>query len=607
MRRLLPLALTAGFAAWNFWPAVDSIPGWGTDPLLSLWTLELVWHRLSTLGPLRMFSLPFWSAPLYGGAALGLAYSENELYAALCWWPIRLATGNGAVTMGIAAMLLTLAAFACAAGFLHALGMRKLCFWGGAVFACCGWIQTQYTHHQNLCIFLLPLAFWAWAAFAQRPDFVRALLCGVAFGWIGGWNLHFQVFAGACLGVLILWNWRALPRPQLFALCACAFVLQAPIAAKYLSLSATLGSYHSLQTYGATWLSLLGSGSRPRLLLPSADVGVEAAGYLGVPFLLLALASLRRPSARGWLAAAAVAFWISLGSGAGLFDLAALVPGVDAVRATGRAQILVILFTLPAVIGLLESASPRFAALALGLVALDLLPASAAQRTHVLPELWGPPTALSAELARSDDAILVLPDADAYVMLALIQSWTPYFSGLSSRIPAGEELIRNIASSRPWTPRSLDDVLILSNARRVLTVNAAMQAEARASPHLALRSCSRHLDLGEVCLFDAQPQRVTELRIDRDADWHPAKAAGWPASDLLATRAGALEARALDRCRLVREARVFGLRFRHEFPLMGSALSGARFLPGERILHLEARQALFRLPQASATFALECR
>ena len=606
MRRLLPLALTASFAAWSYWPAVDSVPGWGTDPLLSIWTLELVWHRLSTLGPLRIFSLPFWSGPLYGGAALGLAYSENELVAALLWWPLRLATGNGAFAMGIAAMLLTLAAFACAAGWLRAVGVGRLCFWGGALFACCGWIQTQYTHFQNLCIFVLPLALWAWAAFARRPSLVRALLCGAAFGWIGGWNLHFQVFAGACLAVLVALHFRTLPRPLLFAACACALFLQWPIASKYLSLSATLGSYHSLKTYGATWLSVLGSGQRPRLFLPSAEVGVEAAGYLGVPWLALLLLSLRRPAARPWVAAAAVAVWVSLGAGYGLFDAAALIPGVDALRATGRVQVLVILFTLPAVLNLLEAAAPRWTAAALGLVALDLAPASAARRVHVDPALWGPPTALSRELSRSDDPILVLPDAGAEVMLALIQSWTPYYSGLSSRIPAGEELLRNVTNSRPWTPRSLDDALLLTRARRVLAVNPAMQAEARASPHLALRSCFRHLDLGEVCLFDAKPLEAAELRIDRDAVFRPLAGARWPSGEVVATARGALDIRALDRCRVNREARLFGLRFQHAFPLMGSALEGVRFSPGDRILHLEARQAIFRLPGASASFALEC-
>ena len=133
-----------------------------------------------------------------------------------------------------------------------------------------------------------------------------------------------------------------------------------------------------------------------------------------------------------------------------------------------------------------------------------------------------------------------------------------------------------------------------------------MQAEARASPHLTLRSCSRHLDLGEVCLFDAQPLEAAELRIDRDAAFRPLAGSRWPSSDLIATAEGALEIHALDRCRMNREARIFGVRFQHSFPLMGSALEGVRFGPGDRILHLEARQAIFRLPGASATFEMKC-
>ena len=606
MRRFLPLALTAAFAAWSYWPARGSVTGWGDDPLLSVWTWELVWHRLSTLGPLHLFSQAFWAAPLFGGARLGLAYSENEIWAALLFWPVRLLAGNGAVALGIAAMVLTLAAFVSAAMWLRAVGVDRLSWWGGAIFACGGWIQTQYAHAQNLCIFVLPLALLAWAAYEERPTLSRALLCGAAFGWIAGWNTHFHVFAGGCLLVLAARKWRTLPRSTLLALFACAFLVQLPIALKYASLSAALGSYRSLLTYGASWLSVVGSGSRPRLLMPSAEVGVEAAGYLGVPWLLLCLFSLRRPVARPWLLAALFAFWIALGQGHGLFDLVALLPGIGALRATGRAQILVLLFTLPAVLGTLEDFSPRVAAAALALVCLDLLPGTRTLRTSVAPELWGPPAPLTAELARSDDPLLVLPDASARAMLDLTQGWTPYFAGMSSRIPPGEELLQNVADSRPWTARSLDDVLALTHARRVLALTPAMQAELRASPRMKQRWCGQHLDLGFVCLFDADPPALPELRVDRDAAWTWPAGSRWPQGELRALRDGALEIRSLDGCRLVRHARIFGVGFDHELPLMGSAIEGVRFSPGERILRVEARQALFRLPHTSATFEVRC-
>ncbi|MGZ6144004.1 MAG: hypothetical protein ACXWLM_11750 [Myxococcales bacterium] len=606
MRRLLPLALTAAFAAWSYWPAAGSVTGWGDDPLLSVWTWELVWHRLSTLGPLHAFSREFWAAPLFGGTPLGLAYSENEIFAALVFWPVRLLAGNGAVALGIAAIALTLAAFLAAGIWLRAVGVGRLCWWGGAIFACGGWIQSQYAHAQNLCTFVLPLALWAWSAFEARPTLLRALACGAAFGWIGGWNTHFQVFAAGCLLVLLARSWRTLPLPMLLALGACAFLVQLPIALKYASLSAAMGSYRSLVTYGASWLSFVGSGARPRLLLPSADVGIEAAGYLGVPWTLLALGSLRRPAARPWLLAAFFAYWISLGQGYGLFDLVALLPGIGALRATGRAQILVLLFTLPAVLGMLEASPPRFAAVALALVCLDLLPGTRTQRTRVAPELWGPQAPLTAELLRSDDPLLVLPDAGARVMLDLTQGWTPYFAGVSSRIPPGEELLRNVAASRPWTAHSLDDLLLLTHARRVLALTSPMQAELRASPRARERWCGPFLDLGAVCLFDVQPVEMPELRLDRDAAWSFAAGSRWPQGELRALRSGTLELRSLDGCRLVRHARVFGLPLDHEMPLMGSAIEGVRFAPGELILRVEARQALFRLPHTSATFAVRC-
>ena len=575
-----PLSLTVGFALWSYWPARDAVTGWGSDPLLSVWTQELVWHQLATQ---PLFSREFWWAPLFGGADLGLAYSENQIYSALVFWPLRLLLGNGALVLGIAAVLMTVAAFFCCGAWLRAVGVTRLCWWGGLLFACCGWIQSQYAHNQNLCIFLLPLALRAWAAFEQRPTPWRAVVCGAAFGWIGGWNLHFQVFAFGCLAALVLLRRRG------FLALALAAAMQAPIALRYAQLSAVLGSYRSLSTYGASWLSFLGSGSRPRLILPSFEVGIEAAGYLGVPWLVLCFLSLRRPASRRWLLAAAFAFWVALGSGWGLFDALSLLPGIGALRATGRAQVLVMMFTLPAVLGFLETASFRFAAL--WLVALDLLPASAPPRMRIDPALWGPPTPISAALG-SSEPLLIWPEADPWAMLDLTQSWTPYFGGISSRVPPGEDLLR--------ATHSLDDALALTKARRVLSRTPLHDAA------LTLVLCAPHLDLGQVCLYEAKPFSGPGLRIDRDAAWQPL-ASSWPAADLRALTAGALDARALDRCRLVRDERIFGLRFRHDMPLIGPAIEGVRFSPGDRILHMEARQAIFRLPHTSAVFEVSCR
>src|SRR5207253_586590 len=71
-----------------------------------------VWHRLGTLGPAQIFSAPFWRAPLYGDAPLGLAFSENQLYPALLLWPVRAATGEGRCALDTGAVVSAPAAIA---------------------------------------------------------------------------------------------------------------------------------------------------------------------------------------------------------------------------------------------------------------------------------------------------------------------------------------------------------------------------------------------------------------------------------------------------------------------------------------------------------------
>jgi hypothetical protein len=605
----LPTALAVAFALVNFWPPRDAVFGWGDDPLFNLWTLELVWRRLSTLGPLRIFSGAFWQAPLFGDAPLGLAFSENQLYAALLLWALRALCGNGALTMGVGAVASILAAHFCAASFLRSAGVHALRFWGGLVFAACGWLQTEYAHYQNLCIFLLPLSLRAFAAFEARPTALRLLLCALAFGWISGWNLYFQLFANACLLVLVVRARRRVPLPRLAALVTLTLAVQWPIASKYLELGRRLGGYRVLVTYGASLRSLLAT-DRARLVFSSLDSAGAQAGYLGLVWIALMLLSLRRPAARPWLAACAVAFWVSLGYGAGLFELLSLLPGVSGLRAIGRAQVLVVLFSLPAVLGTLEALPPVRAALLLGLALLELTPGALPLRVPVDPALFGAPTPLARALADGDDPVLVLPEVSGRTMLAM--GAVPYFGGYSGRAPPGEELLQAITVRRGWSDGSLDAALDLARPRRVLALTAALSGELRASPRLRLRGCYAGFDGKTPCLFEARSPNAApapaaapalavpgaaSLRLDRDARWEASAGLRGPVLDLRATAPGALDIREVDRCHLRQTLRFPWLpSFAHDLPLQGSELRGARFAPGDLLLHRELAQAVFRLP-----------
>ena len=580
-----PAVLAVAFALWSYWPAPDSWIGWGGDPLFNLWTFEVGWHNLAAREPL-------WQAPLYAGSSLGLAYSETQIVPALLLWPVRALTGNGAVALGVGAILTSLLAFICAAGWLRSLGVPRLAAFGGLIFAACGWLQSQYAHYQNLCIFVLPLALWSWSAYRRDPRPLRLMACAAAFGWIAGWNLYFQIFADLCLVVLA----AKARRPAVVAL---ALALQAPFLAPYAALGPVLGGYGISTTYGAGLVSFLGSTMRPRLLMPSFDVPVEAAGYLGIVWLALMALSSRREQGRPWLVAAALAFWFALGRGYGLYDALALLPGISALRAIGRAQILVLLFSLPAVLGWLETLSPRRVLAAACAAVLDLCPASRPLRTFTDPQLWGPPSPLSRELCCSREPVLVVPTAHERFMLYATQTWTPYFGGVSGREPPGQALLQRLERDG-----RLEEVLEMSGARRVLALPSEAAARLRSIPELQPRGCFRHLDLGEPCLFDVRGNKPEPLRIDRDTHWEPLPSMQWPAADLRADKSGVLDARRLDGCRLRQQIRLLGLPWSGEVAL--PVPERARYSAGEAVLHVEASQWIFRSGAATARFTVVC-
>jgi hypothetical protein len=602
---VVPAALALAFAVSFL--ARDSVPGWGDDPLFNLWTFELVWHHLDGAGVRAVFSGGLWWAPLYGGHPLGLAFSENQIVPALLLWPLRKICGNGALALNAGAVLWVLAAFVAAAGWLRSLGHRALACWGGLVFAASGWLQSQYAHYQNLYVFVLPLALWAWSRFRERPRTLTLLTCALAFGWIGGWNLYFQVFANVILAVLAAKAVRREPRWTV-ALVALTMLVELPVASRYFELGGIIGGFGSGDTYAATWNSLLSSAHRPRALFPSSEVPIEAAGFVGVTWLVLLLFALRRREQWPWLLAAAAALWVAAGRGAGLFDLLAVVPGVGGLRAIGRAQVLFLLFSLPPALAALEALRPRWSALALVALVAELLPADLPSRVAVDPGLWRGPTAFSAALGQSAEPLLVLPEAHSRFMLDATQTWTPYFGGYSGRAPAGEELLEAVALRRPWGRATLDDLLEFTRATRVVTLDAQTTSRARASPRLVLRGCHAHLHGSTPCLFErvGPPTPPPTIRLDREAVFEQREGASWPAADLRAVGAGTLDIREVDGCRLVEVLHLPLLPpLRRDVHLQGSALRGTRFQRGDVILRQELRQALPRLFHAG--IAVDCR
>jgi len=612
-RTLVPLALTAAYALWTFRPERGWMPGWGGDPFFNLWTFEHLWRQMDRLGAIHLWSDRFWSAPIFAGAPLQLAFSENQVYPALIFRPLWRVLG-GPLALQWGAVLMTLAAFGCAFGWLRSIGLRELAGAGALLFACCGFVQSQYAHYQNLCIFLLPLALWSWNALERAPSAGRAALCALAFGWIGGWNVYYQLFADLLLLALVLLR-TGLPPRWRFAALAFAVVAQAPIALKYLALQRAIGSLGASLTYGAVPRSFLGTSMRPTLLqrflpgYPTTDVPIEAAGFLGFSWTALLVAALLHRRARGWAVAALLAFWAALGLGYGVFDVLHAFPGFSGLRASGRFQALTALFAVPAALLVVRDARGVARWLPLALAALELVPGMPALRVPVPLDLETRTTAFDAAVG-GRGPLLVAPGVDPAFQLYALGSGIPLLQGVSGRAPANVDLLDSMFSGRPWTERSLPEVLELTRAPVVAAVDPRWVRELSSSPLLELEGCFDQFDRS-VCLF--HPRAISGepgLRLDRDARWeHGASPAGWPFAQLRAERSGALDYAALGRCRLGEVTGFRGISLTRELIFPGAQLRGARFEAGEVVFARESRQGIFRLPawaRPARTYAVRC-
>ena len=610
-RTLVPLALAAAYALWTFRPERGFLPGGEGD--FNLWTFEHVWRQMDRLGPLHLWSDRFWSAPIFAGMPLQLAFSENQLYPALILRPLWRVLGGG-LALQWGAVLMTLAAFGCAFAWLRSLGLRELAGAGALLFACCGFVQSQYAHYQNLCIFLLPLALWSWNTLERAPGPARAALCAVAFGWIGGWNMYFQLFADLLLLALVLLR-TGMPLRWRLAALAGAAAAQAPIALKYAELQQAIGSLSVSLTYGAVPRSILGTAMRPTLLqrflpgYPTAEVPIEAAGFLGFSWTALVVAALLHRRSRGWAVAALLAFWAALGLGHGLFDVLHALPGFSGLRAAGRFQVLTALFAVPAALLVVQEARGAARWLPIALAAIELVPGVRALRAPVPVDFGRRATAFEAAVG-GRGPLLVAPAVDSHFQLHALPSGVPLLQGTSGRAPANVQLLDALLAGAAAGKDSLSDVLELTGAPLVAAVDPRWIAELSSNALLAPEGCVEQFD-PRVCLFRPRGSPVApRVRLDRDARWgYGATAEGWPLAQLRATRSGVLDFAELGRCRLAETTVLWGLRWTRELIFPGAHLRGARFDEGQIVLLRESRQAVFRLPgwaRPSRTYAVRC-
>jgi hypothetical protein len=589
--------LSAAYGIWTFWPSRSRIAGWGADPYFNVWTLELCFRKLDALGPLHLWDRDFWSAPIFAGSPLGLASSENQIYLALLLRPLWHLTANANVAMTIGAAVMVVLAYLCAASWLRALGYGALAPAGGLLFAGCGWLQSQLAHYQNVCIFLLPLALWSFERFAKRPGPLRLAICALAFGWICGFNLYYQMFANALLAFACVVH-RRIGWRHLAALLALTALVEAPILEKYLALEALRGSVSAATTYGAVPWSFLGSSHRPGLLYRRIEVPIEAAGFCGAVFFALLLAACLRRGARGWAVCALCAYWTAHGLGTGLYDVVHVLPGFGGLRAAGRFQLLTVLLGIPAVLAVLRSMHPGLRAVFLAAMFLELLPARPPEGVPVSPDAGKP----IAGFPRGP--LLVLPDTDFRLQLYALDAGIELVQGESGSAPANVALLRRRIAAGGPDDATLSDVLRFARPAIVAATDDQWRTFLSTSPLVAARGCGDLHDL-RLCWFEPRPlPDDRRLRLDRDGAWELGPAAAL----LRATKAGVLDYAALGRCTTREEL---------EFPLL-PAFTRRTFLRGVRgpvlregdpMLEREFRQAMFRFPGAlrpSLRVAVEC-
>ena len=96
------LILAFLLSAFQFFPRAHAqLWGWGEDPYFNLWHYEWIWRQLTDHGVLSVFQDSFWRTPIFGGQDLTLALSENQIFAALFSWPLRVQSGDGAWTLSL--------------------------------------------------------------------------------------------------------------------------------------------------------------------------------------------------------------------------------------------------------------------------------------------------------------------------------------------------------------------------------------------------------------------------------------------------------------------------------------------------------------------------
>ena len=243
------------------------------DAKLNAWIFHWDFHQFFR-DPLRLFD-----ANIFHPARYALAFSENLFGAAVFGFPFFAA---GASTLFVYNYLFLLGMFLSALGAWalarYVTGDPTASLLAGFVYAFVPWRLAQIPHIQyqwGAFLALLLLYLLRWLDGGRRRDLV---LFGVFFAWNALTNVHYAIFSGILVAVVLAWEWltgdtRALaPRiRRSLAVVAVAGVLVLPFYVPYARAAKLYGMRRSIgemRFYSARPSALLVAGSQNKLWAP---------------------------------------------------------------------------------------------------------------------------------------------------------------------------------------------------------------------------------------------------------------------------------------------------------------------------------------------------
>jgi hypothetical protein len=401
-------------------------------------------------------------------------------------------------------------------------------------------------------------------------------------------------------------------------------LLELPIAMRYFQIQSMIGNIgvglDDFRDNSAGLLSFLSHSNHQSLLqrllpfYPHVHLGIEASGFLGITWVVLLLVAFRQRKLRTWIACAALAYLLSLGPDFVVMHAFRLFPGMESLRAIGRAQLFVILASLPAVFLFLESQKGWARYAPLTLILLELLPGDLPHRISIDTTFFSGPSPFSRKINSlpDRDPLLVMPLVGSGFQLYALQLENPLYGGYSGRIPVNAYLLHTILTGQQPLREKVHTGIRFSRAHWLVSLDSATSSTLEKNPELSFLGCYSHFEFNP-CLFQAVDKQipVEPLHVDKDATWeYPPQRRGHLAI-LRAEKSGVLDYDSLGTCKVVVHLKFpFIPEISMQNTMTGMAIRGVEYKKGDVICEEKSPQAIFSLPlrwRPTKRYEIVCR